>query len=164
MTTSKRNGWIGLAAMVVLGIGCVWGSDPLYRAIDKMMPKAEPKTALADGTYQWEDSQFDDSGFKNVVTVTVTDGRIETVSWDCVNADGAGKKELSEAGSYIMTESGPLWSEQSASLAEYVIENQTTEGLMNAEGKCDAISSVSIHINGFVSAVEECLKQAEAVN
>ena len=90
MTTSKRNGWIGLAAMVVLGIGCVWGSDPLYRAIDKMMPKAEPKTALADGTYQWEDSQFDDSGFKNVVTVTVTDGRIETVSWDCVNADGAG--------------------------------------------------------------------------
>ena len=63
-----------------------------------------------------------------------------------------------------MTESGPLWSEQSASLAEYVIQNQTTEGLMNAEGKCDAIASVSIHINGFVSAVEECLKQAEAVN
>lgn len=162
MKANKKNGWIGLAAMVVLGIGCIWGSDPLYRAIDGLTPKAQPGTTLNDGTYQYEDAEFDDSGYKNVVSVTVTDGRIESVSWDCVNADGVGKKDLSEQGQYIMTESGPIWAEQSEALGEYVVANQTADGLENAEGKTDAIASVSIGVSGFVNGVEECLKQAAA--
>lgn len=53
-----------------------------------------------------------------------------------------------------MTESGPLWYEQADQLARYVTENQTTKGLMNDSGTSDAVSTVSIHIGGFI----DCLK------
>ncbi|MDO4324637.1 MAG: FMN-binding protein [bacterium] len=160
MTTNKRNGWIGLAAMVVLGAACIWGSDPLYKAIDGMTPKAEAQAGLTDGTYTWQSAEFDSSGYKDVVSLTVAGGKITAAEWDCVNVEGVGKKQLSKDGQYSMTENGPTWAEQSEALCEYVVKNQTAEGLANAEGKCDAIASVSISVGNFVKGIEECLSQA----
>lgn len=160
MTTNKRNGWIGLAAMVVLGAACIWGSDPLYKAIDGMTPKAESQAGLTDGTYTWQSAEFDSSGYKDVVSLTVAGGKITAAEWDCVDAEGVGKKQLSKDGQYIMTENGLIWAEQSEELCEYVVKNQTAEGLANAEGKCDVIASVSLSVGNFVKGVEECLSQA----
>ncbi len=56
-----------------------------------------------------------------------------------------------------MTESGPLWYEQADQLARYVTENQTTKGLMNDSGTSDAVSTVSIHIGGFIDCLKKCL-------
>ena len=57
-----------------------------------------------------------------------------------------------------MTEDGPLWYEQADTLARYVIENQSVEGLSDSEGYAtDAVSSVSINISGFINALKTCL-------
>ena len=160
MATNKKNGWIGLAAMVVLGAACIWGSDPLYKAIDGMASKTQAEAGLTDGTYSWQSADFDDSGYKDVVSLTVKGGKITEAEWDALDKDGIGKKQISRDGQYKMTEDGPIWAEQSEALCAYVVKNQSAEGLVNAEGKCDAIASVSIHVSNFVKGVEECMMQA----
>ena len=43
-------------------------------------------------------------------------------------------------------------------LAEYLIENQSEEGLLQETGYAsDAVASVSIYAGGFLSAVKQCL-------
>ena len=75
-----------------------------------------------------------------------------------VDKEGTGKRKLSEDGQYVMTENGPLWFEQADMLAEYLIENQSEEGLLQETGYAsDAVASVSIYAGGFLSAVKQCL-------
>ena len=75
-----------------------------------------------------------------------------------MDKEGTGKRKLSEDGQYVMTENGPLWFEQADMLAEYLIENQSEEGLLQETGYAsDAVASVSIYAGGFLSAVKQCL-------
>ena len=54
----------------------------------------------------------------------------------------------------------PVWKTQSESLSAYVVENQTTSGIMNETGYTDAISGVSIYVGGFVDLANQALSQA----
>ena len=113
---------------------------------------------MPDGEYRYQDHEDDGSGFFNEIQVTVEQGRITALSWDSVDKDGIGKRQLSIDGQYRMTEDGPLWYEQADTLARYVIENQSVEGLSDSEGYAtDAVSSVSINISGFINALKTCL-------
>ena len=63
-----------------------------------------------------------------------------------------------------MTEDGPTWAEQSKALADALIENQSLSFLNpDAEGKTDAVSGVSISVNGFISLAQQCLDQAAGI-
>lgn len=115
--------------------------------------------ALTDGEYVYE-SEYDEKGYRNVVTMTVENGTITACSWDAVNEAGEGKSRLSLDGAYVMTEDGLPWAEQAEALAAYVVENQGTSGLADEEGYTDAVTGVSINIFGFVNGVEDCMKQA----
>lgn len=114
-----------------------------------------------DGTYVYHDEADDGNGFFNVIEVTIEKNRITALTWDAVNADGIGKRELSSGGNYNMTDNGLKWHEQADALAGYVLENQSAAGLMNEGGTTDAISSVSIHIGGFVDGLKKCLLLAK---
>lgn len=115
-------------------------------------------SSVPDGEYRYQDHEDDGSGFFNEIQVTVEQGRITALSWDSVDKDGIGKRQLSIDGQYRMTEDGPLWYEQADTLARYVIENQSVEGLSDSEGYAtDAVSSVSINISGFINALKTCL-------
>ena len=71
---------------------------------------------------------------------------------------------MSENGEYVMTEDGPTWAEQSKALAEALIENQSLSFLTpDAEGKTDAVSGVSISVNGFISLAQQCIDQAAGI-
>ena len=153
---SKRNGYIGLGALAVLTVATIVGSDPLYEFIDSKVSSG----TYAKGTYTYEDGEFDESGYKDQVSVTIEDGVITQVSWDCVDADGNTKSQLCMDGEYIMTEDGLRWYEQAEAVADYVIQNQSVNGLTDESGYTDAVASVSINLSGFVTGVEECLKQA----
>lgn len=119
---------------------------------------------LEDGDYEAKTAEADDNGFYGVVTMTVEDGAITAVNWDCVKEDGTKKSVLSENGEYVMTEDGPTWKEQAEALAEALIENQSLDFLTTDEqGKTDAVSGVSISVGGFISLAEECLAQAAGV-
>lgn len=110
-----------------------------------------------DGSYLWTDTESDENGFFNQINVTVENHQITALTWDAVNEEGVGKRQLSADGYYTMTENGPLWYEQADALSEYVIETQSTENLMNEMGTCDAVASVSIHVGGFADSLKKSL-------
>lgn len=115
---------------------------------------------IEDGIYKYKDETDDGSGYFNVIEMTVEDEKIRALKWDSVDASGTSKRELSKSGQYTMTDNGPLWYEQADMVAQYVLENQTTNGLLNESGTTDAVASVSIHIGGFADALKECLLTA----
>ena len=144
------NGFISLAAQC------------LEQAAGIEEPAAEP-LVLADGTYEAKASE-PSNGYTDQVTITVTDGKITSVNWDGVAEDGSLKSVMSENGEYVMTEDGPTWAEQSKALAEALVENQSLSFLNpNAEGKTDAVSGVSISVNGFINLAQQCIDQAAGI-
>ncbi|MFR5602206.1 MAG: FAD-dependent oxidoreductase [Lachnospiraceae bacterium] len=71
--TQKQKGLIGLGAMVILGAVTVFGSGPIYKAIDNM---ARPAVSYTAGTYTGTAQGF---GGEVTAEVTVSDKAIETV-------------------------------------------------------------------------------------
>ena len=121
------------------------------------------EVVLADGTYEAKAAEAS-NGYTDQVTITVADGKITEVNWEAVAEDGSLKSVLSENGEYVMTEDGPTWAEQSKALADALIENQSLSFLNpDAEGKTDAVSGVSISVNGFISLAQQCLDQAAGI-
>ena len=121
------------------------------------------EVVLADGTYEAKAAEAS-NGYTDQVTITVADGKITEVNWEAVAEDGSLKSVLSENGEYVMTEDGLTWAEQSKALADALIENQSLSFLNpDAEGKTDAVSGVSISVNGFISLAQQCLDQAAGI-
>ncbi|GEM_PF-6094766 len=117
----------------------------------------------SDGTYETEETEFDEQGYKDKVSITIQDGKITEVIWDAYNAQGQLKSVLSADGAYEMTDRGPTWQEQAVAIADFVIQNQSPDGLTtNAEGKTDAVSGVSISVRDFITLIKECLVKAAA--
>lgn len=115
---------------------------------------------LRDGTYEAK-GEPDDSGFTDVVSVTVREGRIVEAGWDSVDEKGQSKARLSETGEYVMTEDELTWKEQAEALAEALLESQSLKVFsMDSQGKTDAVSGVSISIGGFLNLAEQCLREA----
>ena len=148
------NGFIELAAQCMMQAAGLEGTP------------AEPEASavtLADGTYEAKASEAS-NGYTDQVTITVADGKITEVNWEAVAEDGSLKSVLSENGEYVMTEDGPTWAEQSKALADALIENQSLSFLNpDTEGKTDAVSGVSISVNGFISLAQQCLDQAAGI-
>lgn len=116
-----------------------------------------------DGIYSYLSETADENGFKDQIQLTVKEHKIKAVIWDCVGADGIGKRILSEEGKYNMTENGPKWYEQADALGRYVVDKQSTDGLMNEVEGTDAVASVSIYVGGFQEALSKCLLSAGVV-
>ncbi|WP_195573773.1 FMN-binding protein [Paenibacillus sp. 1001270B_150601_E10] len=115
------------------------------------------KGAYKDGAYKAEGKDFDDQGWKETINVTVFDGQIVAVNWDNVNKEGASKKEQAAAGTYGMN-----WHEQANNMEAALIEKQDPAQLgVKEDGTTDAVSGVSIHVNGFVKLAEEALQGAK---
>ena len=166
-SNTKRNGYIGLGVMILLAGATIFGSDPLYQAIDSRakadISKESSKETVfqwKDGTYSYEAPEYDENGYKDQVVMTIKENAITSLTWDCIKEDGSKKSQLSMEGKYVMTENGPKWHEQAEAVADYVLEHQGVDGLTNAEGYTDAVASVSINLNGFVNGVKDCLSQA----
>lgn len=121
-------------------------------------------TEWADGTYVSETEAPDNNGYINTVSITMESGKITEVIWDAYNEAGELKSVLSADGVYVMTETGLTWQEQAMALAEYVIENQSTDITMDADGKTDSITGVSISVNSFVELAQKCLAQASGTS
>ena len=119
---------------------------------------------LADGIYFATQPTFDaESGWKTVVTIEVAGGKIVAADWNGANVNaGKDKKTTSADGEYNMVAYGKAqseWHEQAALAEQYLIDNQSFEGLnySDAEGHTDSITGVSIHVSDFVDLTQEAL-------
>ncbi len=122
---------------------------------NQALAKASGNVSLKDGTYTVKSTEEDKENY-NYATVTIVDGKITSVVWDEITG-GASKAELSANGQYVMK---PVWKTQSESLGAYVVENQTTDGIMNDSGYTDVVSGVSIYVGGFVDLTNQAIEQA----
>ena len=127
--------------------------------IEKEEPQEVENIALKDGVYTAQGTP-DDKGNYGFVTVTIEGGKVTNVVWDEMYG-GESKAQLSVDGKYVMK---PVWKTQAESLGTYVVENQTTAGIMNEKGYTDAVSGVSIYVGGFVGLVDQAIAQANGVD
>ncbi len=129
--------------------------------------KAGPVKAgtYKDGTYKAEGAVDASSGWKDTVTLTVLDGKIFAVEWNGIHKDGGtDKKTRSREGKYGMKAGGASseWHEQALKAEQYLLEKQNPDDIkVAADGKTDAISGVSIHVNGFTELAKKALSQAK---
>ena len=125
---------------------------------NQAMAQASATLQLKDGEYKAQ-AEPDEKGNYGFVTVTVADGKVTNVVWDEMYG-GESKAELAATGQYVMVEGNPTWKDQSESLGAYVVENQTTDGILNETGYTDAVSGVSIYVGGFVDLTNKAIAQA----
>jgi len=128
---------------------------------------AVERGAYKDGNYYAEEEGFNEkSGWKESVNITVMNGKIVAASWNGQHKDGGTDKvERSKSGEYGMKAYGGAsaeWHEQALSAEQYLIEKQDPAAIaLGADGKTDAISGVSISVNGFVELAAKALANAK---
>ena len=118
-------------------------------------PENNSVAELQDGTYTAK-TEPTETGDYNYVTIAVENGKVTSVVWDEITG-GASKAQLSVEGKYVMK---PVWKTQAESLGAYVVENQSTAGIMNETGYTDAVSGVSIYVGGFVDLTNQAIAQS----
>lgn len=121
---------------------------------------ASPQNGLADGVY-YAEGEYADNGWKEIVAFKVEGGKITSANWNALHRDGGlDKKQSSEQGFYGMKAKGASseWHEQAALTEKYLLENQDFSAItLGDDGKTDAISGVSIHINGFTELLDKAI-------
>lgn len=116
-----------------------------------------------DGVYHQEADEFADSGWKEFVDFVVMNGHIVTAKWNAINKDDPELDKLTavEEGKYPMVEKGGAqaeWDVQAKAVEEYLLKTQDLDiEYSNDEGNTDAISGVSIHVNGFYDLIKKAL-------
>lgn len=116
---------------------------------------------LKDGIYRVEADEVDGQGYLYMLTIKVENGSITSLVYDSMTKEGEYKSYLSAVGEYIMTEDGLTWKEQADALANYVMANQSIEGLtIDDNGKTDVVAGVSISIGNFLELTEKALTKA----
>lgn len=123
----------------------------------------ETTGTYVDGTYEKVADEAE-NGYTYKVTMVVEGGKITSLDWDATDEEGNSKKQLAIDGTYVMTEDGLNWAEQSDALCQFVIDNQSLDGLTltDEDGHTDAVSGVSIKIGSFIEFVQDCMDQAAA--
>lgn len=115
---------------------------------------------LTDGIYKATAPQYKD-GYKAEVEIAVKEGKIENVSWDEKNDDGDSKKTESLKGEYDMSEDGLKWHEQVELMENHMENIQSPSKIkLNSDGTTDAVSSVTIRVDGFLRLVDDCIMQS----
>ena len=116
-----------------------------------------------DGWYFYEQPEFDRSGWKETVLVTVVNGSVVDLVWNGVSNKAGSKSKIVESttGKYKMGAKNGEWHVQSARLsAAIVAAGDPAKIAVKKDGKTDAVSGVSIYANA-VGLSLEALKAAK---
>jgi len=121
------------------------------------------KGSYKSGWYYKEAGNFDKSGWKETVLITVANGSIVDVVWNSIPKDSAKKSKIleSKSGGYKMNAKNGEWFVQAKRVEAAIVKaGDPSKIAMKADGKTDAISGVSITANAVGLAIE-ALKAAK---
>ncbi|WP_334074762.1 MULTISPECIES: FMN-binding protein [Paenibacillus] len=114
-----------------------------------------------DGVYFAQGEADAKTGWQSYVTLTVSGGKITEAKWNATNANiGVDKVTYSKEGKYGMKAGGAQseWHEQAEKAEQYLIEKQDPKAIkLNEEGKTDAITGVSVHVDDFFNLADQAL-------
>ncbi|MEN6296427.1 MAG: FMN-binding protein [Rectinema sp.] len=121
------------------------------------------KGSYKDGWYYAEEPNFDKSGWKNTVVITIVNGSIVDLLWNGISKDPQAKSKYvqSQTGTYKMNAKNGEWYVQADRVAQAIVKAGDPSKLpVKADGKTDAVSGVSITVPVLPLAVE-ALKTAK---
>jgi major membrane immunogen (membrane-anchored lipoprotein) len=118
-----------------------------------------------DGWYYASAADYDASGWKANVLLTVAGGRIVDAVWNALPSERKKKSKLVEAakGSYGMGKAAAQgeWHLQAERAVRALLAAQTPAAIpVKADGKTDAVSGVSMSVAEFLSLADTALKSA----
>lgn len=119
-----------------------------------------------DGTYTSQLAEFESSGWKDTMEVTIQGGKIVKINWDAIYKDDTipiRKKQYSKSGLYGMLAVGAVgeWYDQAVAAEQYVLENGIDSLNVKDDGYSDAVSGCTVHVSSFDKLVRECLAKAK---
>lgn len=126
---------------------------------------AEEAGGLTNGTFHAEEADFDASGYKYTVDVTVEGGKVTQVIWDALEKDGkANKRQASIDKTYDMDNAPGLWWHEQAELMEAkLVETQNPLAVeYGNDGKTDAVAGVTVEVKSFTTLAIDAMNQAGA--
>ncbi len=157
--TQKEKGYVGLGVMLVLAAGTVFGSDPLYKAIDVM---SREKVNYTPGTYVGGAQGF---GGEVVATVTVGSAGIESVeltgAGETPAIGGAALEQLSAA--FTEAGSSTVDAVAGATISSNAAKEAVQQALDQASGKIDVIERTETQAPETEGAKEGSAKPAADV-
>jgi uncharacterized protein with FMN-binding domain len=157
--TQKEKGYVGLGVMLVLAAGTVFGSDPLYKAIDVM---SREKVNYTPGTYVGGAQGF---GGEVVATVTVGSAGIESVeltgAGETPAIGGAALEQLSAA--FVEAGSSTVDAVAGATISSNAAKEAVQQALDQASGKIDVIERTETQAPETEGAEKESAKPAADV-
>lgn len=123
-------------------------------------------TAYKDGTYTAQASEFAPSGWKEIMEITIENGKLIEIDWDAIYKDDSipiRKKQYSKSGLYGMLAGGANaeWYDQATAAEHFVLENGIDALSVSEDGYTDAVSSCTIHVSEFDKLLRECLETAK---
>ncbi len=116
-----------------------------------------------DGWFYFKSPTFA-GGYASTALITVVNGRIVSAVWDEIAQKAGAKTKLGAGKDYGMAKVAKQgeWFEQAARVqAELIAQQDPAKIKVKSDGKADAISGVSVTINGFLGAAAEALKAAK---
>lgn len=117
-----------------------------------------------DGTYTANGDEFSD-GWKEYVTITISDGKISDVEWSAENEDSSipDKKTYAAEGNYGMLAAGAQseWNEQAEAMEDELIRTQDPAKIKVTDGYADEVSGATISVSSFIELSEKALEQAK---
>jgi len=119
-----------------------------------------------DGWFYSSAADFDSSGWKSNVLATVVNGTVVDIMWNGISKDTKKKSKLVEAvsGKYGMGKVAKLgeWNVQAEKVQSGLLKVQDPAKIVvNAKGKADAITGVSITVSDFFTLSAEALGKAK---
>jgi len=160
---SKRIRLIVAAIAIVLVFAGCGGKEGAATPVASGAAMA-PSAVLSDGVYFAQEAGFNErTGWKYMVTLEVSDGKIVSAEWNGANRDGGTDKiERSKSGEYGMVANGGAmapWFEQAEAAQAYLLQTQdpTEITYSDDQGHTDAISGASIHVKEFFDLAETAL-------
>ncbi len=128
----------------------------------------ESTQTYKDGVYEATGETNENNGYAAKVVITVADGQISDVDYNCFTEDGKDKKAESNPNegeyTYDMISAGAQsdWYVQAELLEDALIESQDPTLInVDSDGKTDSVAGVSIKVSEFVELSSEALAQAK---
>lgn len=116
---------------------------------------SKDEAAFKDGSYEAKVDTFDDNGYAGKINIDVKDGKITTVKYDEVNAEGTGKVDNKEYNAKMVefgAKSTPA--EAFPKLEAALVEKQDVDAV-------DAVTGVTTSSESFKKLAAEALKDAK---
>lgn len=117
---------------------------------------------LHDGVFFAENDDYDNSGYKDYVEITVKDGRIISVNWDAEAKDGGKNRAQSSVdGEYNMPDGQQIWAAQSYSMENMLVKVQDLDKLaIKSDGYTEIVDGVDMKVNVFYRLAKECIENS----